>query len=214
MRHLHAGLPHGLEGSARREPAPDRARSPLLARRQPLPLHRLRQDHPRRAEGGRRDGFERATSARKGHRTWSRRRSPVNTRSSAPARSAPTASTRSPVARQYGADTKAEGMLFGAVLRSPHAHATHQAHRHLEGRSALPGVKAVVTARTSRTPAAARSTWAKARASHANCCDNVLASDKALYHGHAVAAVAATDAAHRRGRDRADRRGVRGAARR
>ena len=31
------------------EPGPDRDRSALLAGRQPLPLHRLRQDHPRRA---------------------------------------------------------------------------------------------------------------------------------------------------------------------
>ncbi len=45
----------------------------------------------------------------------------------------------------YGADVRLPGMLFGAVLRSPHAHArilsidTSQA-------DALPGVRAVITA--------------------------------------------------------------------
>ena len=36
------------------EPEPDRRRNPLLARRQSLPLHRLRQDRPRGAGSGRR----------------------------------------------------------------------------------------------------------------------------------------------------------------
>ena len=35
------------QGAARQEPEPDRDRSPLLAGRQPLPLHRLRQDRHR-----------------------------------------------------------------------------------------------------------------------------------------------------------------------
>ena len=43
----HAALQCG-QGAARREPEPDRDRGALLACRQPLPLYRLRQDHPRR----------------------------------------------------------------------------------------------------------------------------------------------------------------------
>jgi CO/xanthine dehydrogenase Mo-binding subunit len=91
----------------------------------------------------------------------------------------------------YGADFDAAGLLHGFVLRSPHAHArirsidTSQAE-------ALPGVKAVVTAADfpegpdrvvdlgeGDTPL-----------SYIRC--NLLASGKALYRGHAVAAVAAT----------------------
>ena len=49
---------------------------------------------------------------------------PTLQESSAPARSAPTARTRSPAAPQYGADVHLTGMLFGRVLRSPHAHAS------------------------------------------------------------------------------------------
>ena len=49
VRRLHAGLPGRRQGAARPEPGPERDRGALLARRQPLPLHRLRQDRPRRA---------------------------------------------------------------------------------------------------------------------------------------------------------------------
>ena len=52
MRHLHAGLPGRRQGAARREPESDRDGSALLAGRQSLPLHRLRQDHPRRDDDG------------------------------------------------------------------------------------------------------------------------------------------------------------------
>ena len=60
VRLLHAGLPDRLQGAARQEPEPDRDRSALLAGRQPVPLHRLRQDRrarswmrPPKCEGGR-----------------------------------------------------------------------------------------------------------------------------------------------------------------
>src|SRR5512136_537257 len=46
----------------------------------------------------------------------------------------------------YGADLRLPGMLYGAVLRSPHAHARILS---IDTRAAevLPGVKAVITAR-------------------------------------------------------------------
>jgi sporulation protein YlmC with PRC-barrel domain len=53
VRHLHPGLPGGVQGAAGAEPEPDRDRGPLLAGRQSLPLHRLRQDH-QRGHGSRR----------------------------------------------------------------------------------------------------------------------------------------------------------------
>jgi len=83
---------------------------------------------------------------------------------------------------RFGADMSAPGMLVGLILRSPHAHARIRSIN-IAKAEALPGVKAVVT-----------------RADFGNVSDddlrdilhNVMAHDKALYDGHAVAAVAAT----------------------
>ena len=44
VRHLHARLHRGRQGAARAESRSDRDRDPLLAGRQPVPVHRLRQD--------------------------------------------------------------------------------------------------------------------------------------------------------------------------
>jgi len=85
---------------------------------------------------------------------------------------------------RFGADMQAPGMLVGRVLRSPHAHArivkidTSKAE-------ALPGVKAVITSKD--MPAQ--------EGCDMDVLTNVMARDKALYDGHAVAAVAAVDAA-------------------
>src|SRR5512139_2997100 len=85
----------------------------------------------------------------------------------------------------YGADIRLPRMLYGAVLRSPHAHArilsvdTRRAE-------AAPGVKAVVTA--ADLPSTGDEEAAGRRYQRAN----ILAQDKVLYYGHAVAAVAAT----------------------
>ena len=54
VRLLHAGLADRGQGAARAQSGPDRARDPLLDRRQSLPLHRLRQDRARRARCRRR----------------------------------------------------------------------------------------------------------------------------------------------------------------
>ncbi len=85
---------------------------------------------------------------------------------------------------QFGADIVAPGMLIGAVLRSPHAHARIKAIDTSKA-EALAGVKAVVT----------RADFAeKVSRANADVLDNVMAGEKALYDGHAVAAVAATSA--------------------
>ncbi|MXY79461.1 MAG: xanthine dehydrogenase family protein molybdopterin-binding subunit [Chloroflexi bacterium] len=84
---------------------------------------------------------------------------------------------------EYGADIRLPGMLPGAVLRSPHAHArilgidTSRAEAH-------PGVRAVVT--SADFPSLDD-------VGEVGRPDNVLAHDKVLYVGHAVAAVAAVD---------------------
>ena len=95
-------------------------------------------------------------------------------------------------AAQYGADLNLPGMLYGRVLRSPHAHAKIISIDTSKAR-ALPGVLAVIT--NSDFPRAADEDIDTGEGS-ANLkwlLDNVIASDKVLYKGHAVAAVAATD---------------------
>ena len=92
---------------------------------------------------------------------------------------------------QYGADIQMVGLLHGKVLRSPHAHARIKSIDTTEA-EAYPGVKAVITWRdlplgdTSNKDLANDTKYKRSS-------DHVLASDKALFKGHAVAAVAALD---------------------
>ena len=92
----------------------------------------------------------------------------------------------------YGADVQLPGMLYGKVLRSPHAHARIKSIR-TDKALALEGVKAVVTA-ADLPDSAGRSAnlgeLGEVPLQHIS--HNVLASGKALYQGHAIAAVAAT----------------------
>jgi CO/xanthine dehydrogenase Mo-binding subunit len=84
----------------------------------------------------------------------------------------------------YGADEDLPGMIYGKVVRSPHAHAriisidTSKAE-------ALPGVHGVITA----------ADFPPRKGLKLNIrgfVENIMASDKVLYHGQAVAAVAAS----------------------
>ena len=92
----------------------------------------------------------------------------------------------------YGADTQMEGLLFGRLLRSPHAHANI---RGIDASKALalPGVKAVVTNADFPEIGSKIMDLGEGSTDAKWLQDNVLASDKVLYHGHAVAAVAAID---------------------
>ncbi len=85
----------------------------------------------------------------------------------------------------FGADTSAPGMLHGRILRSPHAHARIRSID-TAAALALKGVKAIVTSADLSKPE---------DDFFADIGDNCLAREKALYDGHAVAAVAATDKA-------------------
>ena len=82
----------------------------------------------------------------------------------------------------YGADVQLPGLLHGKVLRSPHAHAriisidTSRAEAH-------PDVKAVIKGADLPEP----------NGKAPGVSTNILARDKALYKGHAIAAVAATN---------------------
>jgi CO/xanthine dehydrogenase Mo-binding subunit len=89
----------------------------------------------------------------------------------------------------YGADFSLPGMLHGKILRSPHAHARIlriDARRAL----ALDGVKAVMTAED--LPEIERARGGDGPIDFRDLSRNVMARGKVLYHGHAVAAVAAT----------------------
>ncbi|MCF6119672.1 xanthine dehydrogenase family protein molybdopterin-binding subunit [Mesorhizobium muleiense] len=87
---------------------------------------------------------------------------------------------------RYGADFNMAGQLVGHILRSPHAHATI---RKIDTSKAekLNGVKAVITA-------ADLPDLTDGDAALYDILDNCMARKKALYDGHAVAAVAAVDA--------------------
>ena len=93
----------------------------------------------------------------------------------------------------YGADIRMPRLLYGRVLRSPHAHARIVSIDTSKA-AALPGVTAVITnADFPRQDDTELLMGEGETASARWVLDNVLASDKALYRGHAVAAVAASD---------------------
>ncbi len=94
----------------------------------------------------------------------------------------------------YSADVDLPGLLHGQVLRSPHAHAkilkidTSRARAH-------PEVRAVVTSADLPTlPNAPVAMGPGPKPNGRELSNNILAGEKALYKGHAVAALAATSA--------------------
>ena len=95
---------------------------------------------------------------------------------------------------RFGADYNLPGQLVGRVLRSPHPHArivsidTSRAE-------ALPGVKAVVTRADFGDQPSEFIPAGEMMMNYKDVVRNVMAREKALYEGHAVAAVAATSVA-------------------
>ena len=91
---------------------------------------------------------------------------------------------------QYGADIHLPGLIHGRILRSPHAHArilsidTSAAASH-------PGVFAVITSKDFPGAEDKIEELGESAINVREALDNILAGDKALYRGHAVAAVAA-----------------------
>ncbi len=90
----------------------------------------------------------------------------------------------------YGADLKLPGMLYGKVLRSPHAHARIRSID-TSAAEALPGVKAVMTAADLPEQRFDYIGPERVAVNFWHVTRNILAREKALYEGHAVAAVAA-----------------------
>jgi len=91
----------------------------------------------------------------------------------------------------YGADLTLPGMLHGAVLRSPHAHA-RIVSIDTSAAEAVAGIKAIVTGKDFPETTAKLALGEAAIDLH-DIADNVIARTKVLYGGHAVAAVAATN---------------------
>ncbi|MFN8617219.1 MAG: xanthine dehydrogenase family protein molybdopterin-binding subunit [Dehalococcoidia bacterium] len=94
---------------------------------------------------------------------------------------------------QYGADIHLPGLIHGRILRSPHAHAriisvdTTEAEKH-------PGVFAVLTAKDFPGAEDKMEELGESAINVKEALDNILAGEKALYRGHAIAAVAAVNA--------------------
>ena len=93
----------------------------------------------------------------------------------------------------FGPDYKAANMLHGAILRSPHPHARIRSVDTKKA-AALPGVKAVVIGEDFPTLDDLVMKIGESAGNIADLSRNCMAHEKALYEGHAVAAVAATSA--------------------
>ena len=94
---------------------------------------------------------------------------------------------------RYSADISLPGMLYGQILRSPHAHARIKSIDTSRA-EALPGVNAVVTAADIQHPSGVATDQGEgAMVNFGFLSNNILAMDKVLYKGHAVAAVAAAN---------------------
>jgi CO/xanthine dehydrogenase Mo-binding subunit len=90
---------------------------------------------------------------------------------------------------QFGADFNLPGMIYGRVLRSPHAHARIKRVDTSKAK-AMPGVYAVVSG-ADFPQAEHGEIGGEGGGDISDLAKNIMARDKVLYHGHAVAAVAA-----------------------
>ena len=92
---------------------------------------------------------------------------------------------------RYGADINLPGLLYGKILRSPHAHARIKSIDTSKA-EALPGVKAVVTYKDFVQISDKAADVGEGEIRNIGFMSrNCMAHEKALYKGHAIAAVAA-----------------------
>ncbi|NQW17565.1 MAG: xanthine dehydrogenase family protein molybdopterin-binding subunit [Chloroflexi bacterium] len=90
----------------------------------------------------------------------------------------------------YGADVKLPGMLYGAVLRSPHAHARIKSID-TSAAEAMAGVIAVMTAKDMPEAGDELVDLGEGAINFSHASDHIMAMNKAKFKGHPVAAVAA-----------------------
>lgn len=93
---------------------------------------------------------------------------------------------------EYGADIQISGTLHGKILRSPYAHARIRSID-VSKAEALPGVIATVTSKDFPIIEDQIIDLAEVQGNTRMMAEHVMAHDKVVYKGHAVAAVAATD---------------------
>lgn len=92
----------------------------------------------------------------------------------------------------YGADITLPGMLHGKILRSPHTHARIKSINTAHAEE-LPGVHGIITSADLAQPSGKLVDLAEGMLHNMRfLSNNIMADDKVLYKGHAIAAVAAT----------------------
>jgi len=91
---------------------------------------------------------------------------------------------------QYSSDTTMPGMIWGHVLRSPHPHAKIISINTKKA-EALEGVKSVITSKDIVDFPLDKPVMLGIQDMRWMC-RNIMARDKVLFHGHPLAAVAAT----------------------
>ncbi|NQW21999.1 MAG: xanthine dehydrogenase family protein molybdopterin-binding subunit [SAR202 cluster bacterium] len=94
---------------------------------------------------------------------------------------------------QYGADTNMTGALQAKVLRSPYPHARIKSID-VSKAEAFPGVKAVITAKDLPFAALSKEELGDGYTALKYASDHMMASDKVLFKGHPIAAIAAVNA--------------------
>ena len=94
---------------------------------------------------------------------------------------------------KYGADINLPGMLHGKILRSPHAYARIKSIDTSKAK-ALPGVKAIVTADDFPIFTEKALDFGETMVNIRIIAENIMAKSRVLYKGHAIIALAATDA--------------------
>ena len=92
---------------------------------------------------------------------------------------------------QFGGDAVMPGMIFGATVRSPHAHAKIKKIDTSKA-EALKGVRAVITSADLPEIASEEAFVGEGPMNFRDLSNNLMARGKVLYDGHVVAAVAAT----------------------
>src|SRR3954462_8882948 len=93
----------------------------------------------------------------------------------------------------YAADYTMAGAIIGKILRSPHAHARIRSINTSKAEK-LPGVKAVITAKDFPEQKFEYIGPERVAVNFWHVTRNIMAREKTLYEGHAIAAVAATSA--------------------
>ena len=197
------GLIVATQGAARREPEPDRERRratgwPATCAAAPATTRSIRAVHGRRRRNARGDRLHELRCIRSEGRRHA----------SDPSRRRGQGDRPRHVRRRHADAGHAVGQ--GDAHARTRMRASCRSTR--ARREKLPGVKAVVTAADFPDIPSEEAFVGEGPMNFRDLSRNCMARDKALYEGHAVAAVAATTAGDRRRGARPDRREVRGAA--